>query len=68
MPLRDLPNAPFKIGQEVVVVEPNIKPWRGTVHGCKPTRSNGWWVSFIREGCEFIVHQSLVFDTAQVSR
>lgn len=60
MAARDLEGAPFKIGDYVVIREPNIRPWGGEVWSCKPTKVSGWWVGFLRDGCEVVVHESLV--------
>lgn len=60
MAVRDLPGAPFKIGQRVIIQEPGIKGWTANVMACKPTRDGSWWVSLNVDGCEVIVHQKLV--------
>jgi hypothetical protein len=45
----------LKRGDAVLVTEPGIRPWRGTVATIKPTRASKhgdallWWVEIIRE-------------------
>ena len=68
MPIRDLPGAPFKVGQTVVVRQPGIRERKYTVMACKPTRNKGWWVSVNDGGYEVIFHESFVFEDRPEAR
>jgi len=53
--LSDLPGAPYKRGQMVTVIMPNIRPWTGPVMACKPVRIEpkkpevSWWITVGRD-------------------
>lgn len=52
---------PCKRGQEILVQEPNIRPWRGTVLSMKWSPVSGWWIDVRREdGGWWIVHEGAV--------
>lgn len=63
--MTDLQDAPFKRGQMVTVIQPNIRSWTGPVKACKPTVKDGWWVTVGRDidpatgqYYEVIIHES----------
>lgn len=39
-------------GDRVIVAEPGIESWYGTVLGLKPSIDSGWWLTVDRDGGE----------------
>jgi len=40
----------LKRGDNVIVTEDGLRPWRGEVRGLKWSRTSGWWIEILRAG------------------